>query len=42
LVIPAAWAALRTTRQSCRADSGSTGLRPGNSQFLGTQHHGDT
>jgi hypothetical protein len=31
-LIPAAWAAARTARQSWRADSGSTGLRPGNSQ----------
>ena len=28
-LIPAAWAAARTTRLSWRADSGSTGLRPG-------------
>ena len=36
LVIPAAWAAARTTRPSWRADSGSTGLRPGNSQPPGS------
>src|SRR6266446_8918784 len=31
-LIPAAWAAARTARLSWRTDSGSTGLRPGNSQ----------
>ena len=35
-LIPAAWAAARTARQSWRADSGSTGLRPGNSQPPGS------
>jgi hypothetical protein len=35
-LIPAAWAAARAARQSWRADSGSTGLRPGNSQPPGS------
>ena len=35
-LIPAAWAAAWTARQNWRADSGSTGLRPGNSQPPGS------
>src|SRR5499427_5550391 len=35
-LIPAAWAAARTARLNCRVDSGSTGLKPGNSQPPGS------